>query len=347
MSAAARATDPTPTPAPSVPPRDWSQNPAIVQTDWPILTVWAIGDTHGDYGRLIDLLVKGGIIHEVSRQPDQLANVKWKAGNAILVCTGDMIDKGRQSIEVLQFFMHLQKVAPAGGGQVIVTLGNHEAEFLANPTDKNKEFIAELGQRNIDVSAVQNGTDSLGLGQFMRSLPFAARVHGWFFAHAGNTNSNNMPDAGRHPRSLVDLRLYLETDVTNNGYGGGSLSDGDSLLEARLDNPWWEKKPESRQNSENRLRNYVLALAPQVEHLVVGHKPGRVKFNGDATREQGVMVSRCAGLLFLIDCGMTSAAKVNYSTGALLRIQPNDAYSIRFEGNVRKEERLWTKPSGP
>lgn len=326
-------------------PRNWSQNPAIVETDWPIIMVWAIGDTHGDYGRLIDLLVKGGIIDEVSRQPDQLANVKWKAGNAVLVCTGDMIDKGTQSIEVLQFFMRLQKIAPEGGGQVIVTMGNHEAEFLANPTKKNKEFVDELKQRNIDVSAVQNGTDSLGLGQFMRSLPFAARVHSWFFAHAGNTNSNNMPDAARHPRSLEDLRLFLETDVTSNGYGGQSLSNSDSLLEARLDDPWWEKKPESRQDSENRLRKYVFALSPQVQHLVVGHKPGNVKFNGDATRPRGVMATRCAGLLFLIDCGMTSAAEVNYSTGALLRIRPDDAYSIRFDGNVRKEELLWSRVS--
>jgi 3',5'-cyclic AMP phosphodiesterase CpdA len=169
LSAAARATDPTP--SPSVPPRDWSKNPAIVQTDWPILTVWAIGDTHGDYGRLIDLLVKGEIIDEVSRQPDQLANVKWKSANTVLVCTGDMIDKGPESIEVLQLFMRLQQIAPEAGGQVIVTLGNHEAEFLTNPTAKPREFLTQLTNRRIDPAQVAAGTDSLGLGQFMRSRP--------------------------------------------------------------------------------------------------------------------------------------------------------------------------------
>jgi hypothetical protein len=340
LSAAVRAA--TPTPAPSVPPRDWSQNPAIVELKAPGV-VWAIGDTHGDYTRLIDLLVKGEIIDEVSRQPDQLANVKWKAGNAVLVCTGDMIDKGAQSVEVLQLFMRLKQIAPEAGGQVIVTMGNHEAEFLGGPADKNREFVTQLQQKNIAVSAVQTGTDSLGLGQFMRSLPFAARVDDWFFAHAGNTNSKN-PDKDTSPRSLEDLRRFLQNDVTTYGYDGKSLSDDDSLLEAKLDEPrpWWEKEGESGNDSENRLRNYVTALGTGVYHLAVGHKPGNVKFNGEARRPRGVMAARCMGLIVLIDCGMSSA--VGYSSGALLRISPSgDVDSIRFEGNERKEESLMSQ----
>jgi Calcineurin-like phosphoesterase len=137
LSAAAPAADPIP----SVPPRDWSKNPAIVELDLPgNVVVWAIGDTHGDYTRLIDLLVKGEIIDEVSRQPDQLANVRWKAGNAVLVCTGDMIDKGDQSIEVLQLFIRLQEIAPKSGGQVIVTMGNHEADSWQLRPKRTKSF---------------------------------------------------------------------------------------------------------------------------------------------------------------------------------------------------------------
>jgi hypothetical protein len=339
LSAAARAA--TPTPAPSVPPRDWSQNPAIVELDTRNV-VWAIGDTHGDYTRLIHLLVKGEIIDDVSDQPGDFANVKWKAGNAVLVCTGDMIDKGTQSIEVLQLFMRLQKIAPESGGQVIVTMGNHEAEFLAGPADKNQEFVTQLQQKNVAVSAVQTGTDSLGLGQFMRSLPFAARVNEWFFAHAGNTNSNN-PDKDTSPRSLEELRSFLQNDVTSHGYGGDSLSAKDSLLDAKLDKPpsWWEKDGDSGRDSENRLRKYVTALGTShsVLHLVIGHKPGNVKFKSDAERVAGDMVNRYLGLIFLIDCGMSSA--VDKSVGALLRIgEDGGASSVRFEGNVRKEEVL-------
>jgi hypothetical protein len=236
--------------------------------------------------------------------------------------------------------MRLRKIAPDAGGKVIVTLGNHEAEFLANPTGKPREFLAQLNGMHIDPSSVANGTDSLGLGQFMRSLPFGARVNDWFFAHAGNTNSKN-PEKATRPRSLADLGGFLQSDVTSNGYGAEALSKSNSLLEAKLDNPWWQEPGESGKDSRDRLQKYVTALGTPshpVRHLVIGHQPGKVKFNGDEPRSRGVMVSRYLGLIFLIDCGMSSG--VNDSTGALLRIRPDDAYSIRFEGNVRKEEEL-------
>lgn len=340
----ARAVDPTPA------PRDWSKNPAIVELDTSSnVVVYAIGDTHGDYQRLIDLLVKGDIINPASRIPYHWRDVTWKAGNAVLVCTGDMIDKGDNGVEVLQLFMRLQQIAPDTGGKVIVTMGNHEAEFLANPTDTNKkaaDFLAELknlksvGVKNIDPAMVGNGTDSLGLGQFMRSLPFAARVNDWFFAHAGNTNAKN-PEKATRPRSLEALRSFLQDDVTSNGYGAKALSGSESLLEAKLDKPWWQEKGDSGKESGDRLTSYVTALGTDshpVRHLVIGHQPGNVTFNGERPRDEGVMVSRCLSYIFLIDCGMSS--KINKSTGALLRIRPNDAYSIRFEGNVRKEDQL-------
>jgi calcineurin-like phosphoesterase family protein len=338
-SSAARATDPA--------PRDWSKNPAIVELD-KAEVIYAVGDPHADYGRLVDLFVKGDIIEAASRQPDQVANVKWKAGNAVLVCTGDMIDKGDNSVEVLQLFMRLQQIAPDSGGKVIVTMGNHEAEFLANPTnDKAIDFITQLRRLNIDPTMVANGTDSLGLGQFMRSLPFAARITDWVFSHAGNTNSNN-PDKAERPRSLADLRRFLENDVTSNGYGAAALSARDSLLKAKLDSPWWQKAADSGKDSADRLGKYVKALGRQssvveqscvVEHLAIGHQPGEYTFKGAAPRPEGVIVNRYDGLIFLIDCGMSS--KINNSTGALLRIRfGTDIDSIRFEGNVRKEENL-------
>jgi hypothetical protein len=333
----ARAVDPTPA------PRDWSKHPAIVELD-EAKVIYAVGDPHGDYERLVDLLVKGDIIEAVSRQPDQVANVQWKAGNAVLVCTGDMIDKGDHSVAVLQLFMRLQQIAPDSGGKVIVTLGNHEAEFLANAANtKAADFIAELKKPNINIKPqdVANGTDRLGLGQFMRSLPFAARVKDWFFAHAGNTNSNN-PDKATRPRSLEDLRNFLQSDVTANGYGADALSVSDSLLEAKLKPlPWWQELDDSGQASQDRLKKYVTALGTDshpVKHLVIGHQPGDYTFNGERPRPQGEMVNRYLGYIFLIDCGMSS--KIDYSKGALLRIRGGGAHSIRFDGNVRIEEDL-------
>jgi hypothetical protein len=145
------------------------------------------------------------------------------------------------------------------------------------------------------------------------------------------------------------LRSFLENDVTTNGYGAAALSDHDSLLEAKLESPWWQEADDSGKASADRLRKYVKALGNQssvreqstvVEHLVIGHQPGEYTFIGAAPRPKRVIVNRYDGLIFLIDCGMGSKGS-NNNTDALLRIRPGaDIYSIRFEGNVRKEEQL-------
>src|SRR5262249_6037678 len=135
--------------------------------------------------------------------------------------------------DVLIFFQALGDAASAAGGQVIATSGNHEAEFLANPTDtntKSADFIAELKAAGISPADVGAGT--VPLGQYLRSLPFAARVNDWFFAHAGNT-------AGR---TLSQLSADLQSGVEAAGWGAPVLAADDSLLEARLSNgatPWW------------------------------------------------------------------------------------------------------------
>jgi hypothetical protein len=46
-----------------------------------------------------------------------------------------MIDKGPDAPDVVRFLSALQTSAASAGGRVIVTMGNHEAEFLAAPTN--------------------------------------------------------------------------------------------------------------------------------------------------------------------------------------------------------------------
>jgi len=70
--------------------RDWTKYPAVVEVEAPG-DIRAIGDGHGDYKRLGALLKTAGLIPSV---PDRPADVAWSGGNAVLVVTGDMIDKG-------------------------------------------------------------------------------------------------------------------------------------------------------------------------------------------------------------------------------------------------------------
>src|SRR5260221_13666079 len=99
------------TPAPQI-ARDWARHPAVVQFETHD-DVFALGDVHGDYDRLVKLLAAGSLIREVPETPDK---VHWAAGTATLVCTGDLIDKGSRSLDVIALFRALEKDAEAAGG---------------------------------------------------------------------------------------------------------------------------------------------------------------------------------------------------------------------------------------
>jgi 3',5'-cyclic AMP phosphodiesterase CpdA len=83
----------------------------------PAERVVAVGDVHGDLDRFSAILQKAGLI-DASRQ--------WVGGNATLVQTGDLVDRGPKSRAVLELLMTLEKDAPKRGGTVLANLGNHE-----------------------------------------------------------------------------------------------------------------------------------------------------------------------------------------------------------------------------
>lgn len=89
--------------------------------------VVAVGDVHGDLDRFLLILQKAGLI-DASRQ--------WTGGRAILVQTGDLLDRGPKSRALLEFLMTLEREAPRrGGGSVRLTLGNHEVMNLMGNMD--------------------------------------------------------------------------------------------------------------------------------------------------------------------------------------------------------------------
>jgi hypothetical protein len=306
--------------------RDWKAHPAIVEIDTKH-DVYAVGDVHGDYDRLVTLLSAAKII---AADPPTPERVQWSAGKAVLVCTGDLIDKWHQGMQVIALFRALQQGAERAGGRVVVLMGNHEAEFIASQGvgEKFVKFVLELKARKLDPATVAAGRDQPGIGAWMRGLPFAARINDWFFAHAGNT----------HGRSIKELRSDLQSGIDRKGFRARVLRDPDSLLEARLQpRPWWEQKGDTASKARERLAKRVEALG--VKHLAIGHQPSKVYFAGGATRKAGQLVQHFDGLIFFLDVGMSRG--VGDSTGALLRIRPGKggrADRITSNGNTRK---LW------
>jgi hypothetical protein len=298
-------------------PRDWTAHPAIVDREAPA-TVFAIGDIHGDYERLVRLLGAAGIVASEKFGPDSAA---WTAADSVLVVTGDMIDKGPHPVAVLRLLRALQQDAVNKGGQVILLAGNHEVEFLAEAgARKAAEFAADLGKSGLsarDVAACRGD-----VGELLCSLPYAARVGDWFFSHAGNTGG----------RTIAQLSAQIQT-------GAYALTAPNSLLEARLGvGKKWFALSEARRTEEQLLQSYAAQLG--VTHIVQGHQHGDVGFADGLERRPGEMYQRW-GLLFLIDVGMSR--EVGDSQGALLKITRRNAIAVCPDGS---QTVLWKSAGG-
>lgn len=287
------------------PPRDWTAHPAIVDLAAPSM-LYAISDVHGGYDGLATLLANAGITTGVPASPSSIA---WAAGDATLVVAGDLVDKGPNGLEVIDALIGLQTSASASGGHVVVTLGNHEAEFLADPTnckaDSGDGVDTELRTDKIDPSAIASGSDPRGV--WLRELPFGARVGRWFFAHAANTKG----------RPIGALEMALEADVTANDYRGSEVIGADSILESR---DWF--------TDDSAVTSTLSALA--VDHVVFGHTP-------TALGTEGAIATAHGGALLRIDCGMSP--DVGYSQGEVLRVRLTNGTeiieAIASTGNAR------------
>lgn len=280
-------------------PRDWAKFPPVLELDTPE-DIFAVGDAHSDYARLEKALEGAGVI-------DQSGH--WIAGRAVLVSTGDMIDKGPRALDVLLFYKTLRNDARSQGGNVIILAGNHEAEFLADPAaPKGKEFAKQLKEARIDPASL--GECKGAVGEFLCSLAFGARVNEWFFSHAGNPGG----------RTISQLKANIQKGVDQDGYGTPQLVGSDSLLEARLDQDGPNGKPWLQEGMPKLDEQALLASCAKalgVAHIVEGHKPSDVEFLDGTKRHAGEMFQRF-GLLFLIDTGMSEG--VNDSHGAVLHI---------------------------
>lgn len=77
----------------------------------------AVGDVHGDLPHLAKILRFAGLV-----------NLKgaWIGGSSTLVQTGDIVDRGKDTIALYQWFDRLRAEAGRDGGAVVSLLGNHE-----------------------------------------------------------------------------------------------------------------------------------------------------------------------------------------------------------------------------
>ncbi|MEY2565100.1 MAG: hypothetical protein QOH88_3293 [Verrucomicrobiota bacterium] len=295
------------------PPRDWATYPAVVEVNNPPGNIFAISDLHGHVMGLMRILRGAGLAEYDHSVPGEWV---WKGGNAVLVVVGDLIDNKVQSngifqtdgsLAVIGILRKLQALAAHDGGQVIVTMGNHEAEFLADWNgDKTARFRDELtaaSKTDPDLNPERVANCQGDLGQWLCQLPVAARVGEWFFAHAGYTKNRNIPT----------INSEIAADFNLNGFKAKQLVGKQSILEAGLDEHGpkgpkpddeglpWVFNGNKRNNPEDTLKQFTRTLG--VRHIVQGHKPGTVP---ELNRNVRGEMFQAYGLLFVIDGDMNT-----------------------------------------
>jgi hypothetical protein len=77
----------------------------------------AVGDIHGAYDQFVKILQAARLID--GRQ-------RWSGGAAVLVQTGDVLDRGAAPRRVLDLLRRLEREAERAGGRVVPLVGNHE-----------------------------------------------------------------------------------------------------------------------------------------------------------------------------------------------------------------------------
>jgi len=80
--------------------------------------VLVIPDIHGDITSLREALRLGNVMDE--------SQDKWIGGNTFVVQTGDIFDRGPDTVEILDLFEKLQTEAIENGGCIVQLMGNHE-----------------------------------------------------------------------------------------------------------------------------------------------------------------------------------------------------------------------------
>ena len=81
----------------------------------------AVGDLHGDWDAWQAIARAAGLVDRRGR---------WAGGRTVLVQMGDIVDRGPDSLKIIEQLKRLQRQAPRAGGQVIVLVGNHEAMMM-------------------------------------------------------------------------------------------------------------------------------------------------------------------------------------------------------------------------
>jgi hypothetical protein len=165
-------------------------------------SLYVVGDVHGEYEHLRELLVNAGLI---SRQ-----GLRWTGGTKHVVFVGDLFDRGSDVTPVLWLLYRLEREARAAGGGSHVVLGNHETMVFTDDlryTTPRELLVARL--HGVSYQEMYDIRKTV-LGRWLVARPSVMRVDGVLLAHGGVT-----PEVRPHSVAALNdsLRAFMAEDL--------------------------------------------------------------------------------------------------------------------------------------
>lgn len=249
-----------------------------------VARVVAIGDIHGDFERLQQVL-------RLCQLTD--AQDRWIGGKTHLVQTGDVLDRGPDSKKAMDLLMALEQQAQKAGGAVHALIGNHELMNMLG--DLRYVSNGELAALGAGPRTTPVGSDPAAEFPSYRAAFAPTGKYGkWILSHNAvlKINDTLFMHGGLSPRylnrKLGDLNDSVRAELLGvRGARPGVGSDPEGPL-------WYRGLAESLQDQVLKAYLTELGRAQGAQRIVMGH----------TIQERGITL-REGGRLALIDVGMS------------------------------------------
>lgn len=270
--------------------------------------VVAIGDVHGAYEPFVAILREAGLVD---------ARDRWIGGSALLVQTGDVLDRGPDSRRALDLLRKLERGAARAGGAVYALLGNHELMRLTG----DWRYVSAG-----EVAAFRRG-DSTGADEFRSAFAATGAYGRWLIGHAAIANINGMifvhggvsPSVARLGCRGINAAIKTELDDLAAGRSANFAFGNDES------GPLWYRGLATE--SEGAFASSVDTVLQELDAkgIVIGH-----------TTTPGHIATRFAGRVVMIDTGMLGGEFARGGAPSALEVLGTELTAIYLGGRREK-----------
>ena len=229
--------------------------------------IFAFGDVHGEYERMLELLKNNQIIDE---------NNDWNFGEGHLIFLGDVFDRGSKVTETLLFIYNLEQQARHNGGDVHLLIGNHETMAL-NGDNRYLHPKYTYFARYFYTPYEKLYAGNTVIGDWLRKQNAVVAINDYVFLHAGFS-----PSVLRNQVSMDKINDVIRTYLKD---PSSVYADSIGKLVISQEGPLWYRGYSSWSNLRTQVnKSFIDELFDYYgfTKMIIGHNENKdilVKFD--------------------------------------------------------------------